>query len=275
LQIVRGATYAEFFKRVSTTAGSTYTLSFYAKSLSGTPNLYTAYNGTYQNPITFTNQWVRYTYTFVASAAPQNGFNLITFNGLAGTSLTADLLVWGVQVEAGAYPTSYIPTVASTVTRNADVISRTGISGLIGQTEGTMFVDVNLTHSNKGINEYLMQVWLDGSNRIIIYRNVSNFLCYFFVKPGGTFSFDSSISANGRHKIAFAYKNADNAFYIDGVQIEVNSSAVTAFSSLSNFDLGIHNASGPAIEIGDYAYKSAELYKTRLSNTELAQLTTL
>jgi hypothetical protein len=185
------------------------------------------------------------------------------------------IYVWGAQAELGSYATSYIPTVATSITRNADVISKTGISSLIGQTEGTMFVDVNLTHLNKGANEYLMQVWLDGSNRILIYRTSTNVLSYYFVKTGETFNYDSSITSNGRHKIAFAYKNGSNAFYIDGVQIEVNSNAITAFSSLSNFDLGIHKASGSPIEIGDYPYSSAQLYKTRLTNTELAQLTTL
>jgi hypothetical protein len=227
----------------------------------------------------FGNGWLRLSISQVVTGdADKNGFFYVYAPNSLGVQDSAAgnrFYAWGCQIEEGTYPTSYIPTIASSVTRNADVISRTGISSLIGQTEGTMFVDVNLTHSNKGINEYLMQVWLDGSNRIIIYRNVSNFLCYFFVKPGGTFSFDSSISANGRHKIAFAYKNASNAFYIDGAQIEVNSSAVTAFSSLSNFDLGIHNASGSPIEIGDYAYKSAQLYKTRLTNSELASLTTI
>jgi hypothetical protein len=221
--------------------------------------------------VTLTNNWQRFSVTATALSS----FDIALRPAIGTSTGSVSVLAWGAQLEAGSYATSYIPTIASSVTRNADLISRTGISGLIGQTEGTMFVDVNLTHSNKGINEYLMQVWLDGSNRIIIYRNVSNFLCYFFVKPGGTFSFDSSISANGRHKIAFAYKNASNAFYIDGAQIEVNSSAVTAFSSLSNFDLGIHNASGSPIEIGDYAYKSAQLYKTRLTNDELQLLTTI
>jgi hypothetical protein len=55
--------------------------------------------------------------------------------------LTQDNLhLWGAQLEAGAYPTSYIPTTTATVTRNADAISKTGISDLIGQTEGVLFL---------------------------------------------------------------------------------------------------------------------------------------
>ena len=59
-----------------------------------------------------------------------------TGNGIDGFYL------WGAQLELGSYDTSYIPTVASTVTRAADVISKTGISSLIGQTEGTIFWDI-------------------------------------------------------------------------------------------------------------------------------------
>ena len=52
--------------------------------------------------------------------------------------------VWGAQLEAGSVATSYIPTVASTVTRNADVISLSSVSGLIGQSEGTIYVEAEL-----------------------------------------------------------------------------------------------------------------------------------
>jgi hypothetical protein len=247
-------------------AGATITASVYIKGTAGqTIGIDDIF--AIQQIVTLTGEWQRLQFT----AASPNGYGLgiSTFGGVTATTI----YLWGAQLEVGSYPTSYIPTVASTVTRNADIISKTGISSLIGQTEGTMFVDVNLTHSNKGVNEYLMQVWLDPSNRILIFRNTSNFLGYYFIKPGGTFNFDSSISANGRHKIAFAYKNGSNAFYIDGTQIEVNSSAVTAFSSLSNFDLGINKSIGTEVENGDYAYNSAQLYKTRLSNEQLTLLT--
>jgi hypothetical protein len=55
---------------------------------------------------------------------------------------TSGVYVWGAQLEAGAFPTSYIPTTTATVTRSADVASITGtnFSSWYRQDEGTVFV---------------------------------------------------------------------------------------------------------------------------------------
>jgi hypothetical protein len=62
-----------------------------------------------------------------------------------GTTLSSDAqgsnVFWGAQLEAGAYATSYIPTLGAAVTRGADSAYKTGISSLIGQTEGVLFFD--------------------------------------------------------------------------------------------------------------------------------------
>jgi hypothetical protein len=52
------------------------------------------------------------------------------------------IYAWGAQIEAGAFATSYIPTVASTVTRNADVVSMTGtnFSDWYNATEGSVVI---------------------------------------------------------------------------------------------------------------------------------------
>jgi hypothetical protein len=62
-----------------------------------------------------------------------------TGNGYSG------LYIWGAQVEAAAFPTSYIPTVAATVTRNADAASMTGanVTSWFSNAQGTLYAEVN------------------------------------------------------------------------------------------------------------------------------------
>jgi hypothetical protein len=56
---------------------------------------------------------------------------------------TAGIYIWGAQLEAGVFATSYIPTVASQVTRAADAVSMTGtnFSSWFNNEEGTFYID--------------------------------------------------------------------------------------------------------------------------------------
>lgn len=81
-----------------------------------------------------------------------------TFNGTArfykidtlakgwaqGGGVAGSFLMWGGQIELGSYHTSYIPTTTTAVTRTQDTATKGSIDSLIGQTEGTIFVDMNI-----------------------------------------------------------------------------------------------------------------------------------
>jgi len=76
------------------------------------------------------------------------GNNDTTWPASGALNLTA--YTWGAQVEAGAIPTSYIPTTTASATRAADVCSVSGVSGYIGQTEGTLYVEWDISRLNAG-----------------------------------------------------------------------------------------------------------------------------
>jgi hypothetical protein len=223
-----------------------------------------------------------YRCTAIAAAIATTSTNIVMFlinsstsSRAESNSLSTSVYLYGAQTESGSYSTSYIKSEGAATTRLADSCSKTGISDKIGQTQGTMFMDVDLTHSNaSGTNQYLMQLYLDAGARIILFRTSANELNFYFLKGVTAFFSITSITANGRHKLAFAYKSGDSTFYIDGVQIETNSSPFSAFSSLNELHIGA-NFNPTQAEIGDYSYNQAIVFPTRLTNAELATLTTL
>ena len=180
------------------------------------------------------------------------------------TNYSCDILIWGAQLEASSYPTSYIPTTSSSATRVADACSKTGISSLIGQTEGVMFVDLTITQLNQtGANFYLT----DGTNEIGIQMPpaaANNFRA--IVYNGGAFPvlIDVPFSTIGRYKIAFAYKLNDFVIYVNGTLSGSDTSGTIPACS----QLGIGGPFGNGVN-------QAILFPTRLTNAELASLTTI
>jgi hypothetical protein len=118
------------------TNGATYTLSLYIKQGSGVTAFLDISDTSSTVNITPTGEWVRYTKTGVWNTSA----NYIDLE-FRGTSGSAYCYLWGAQLEAGSYATSYIPTLAASVTRLADACFKYSISSLIGQTEGVMFYD--------------------------------------------------------------------------------------------------------------------------------------
>jgi len=218
----------------------------------------------------FTNGWYKVSVTFTIAAT--NTILLYIKSGLANNAIGSTVYAWGAQLEAGSNATSYIPTVASTVTRNADVISKTGISGLIGQTEGTLFAEVNINNWETstrvlGISNGTVD------NRIIILLNSSNRLRALITNVAVLQTdINTSTLTNGIYKIAIAYKANDVVFYVNGVLIGSDTSV--SIPACSAVYLG-KNENSDSTNFLNNRINSALIWKERLTDTELATLTTL
>ena len=143
---------------------------------------------------------------------------------------SSGVYVWGQQLEQGAFPTSYIPTVASAVARSADLASMTGtnFSSWYNSLEGTIVSDSSFS----GI--------LTAQIAVVISDNTSNNYISIQTNPstattsranivtGGVtqaaLGFASSFVADVNNKLALSYKLNDFAFSVDGQTVNTDTS---------------------------------------------------
>jgi hypothetical protein len=277
----------------TTTAGTVYTQSIYIKNDSGATSVrigtdafpstgfidYNAVTGAIlsqggsiisSSVVSMANGWKRVIWSFTGTGTITS-FVVFNNSGSAGS-----LFLYGAQQEAGSYPTSLILTTSAAVTRLADAASKTGISSLIGQTEGTLFLEMNINKQvdlgGAGPNGIEIS---NGSTSGIYLGIAYTSPMTFIVARNNAGSFSSLISttnsALGTYKMAAAYSPSGFVFYLNGVQIGTSATLPPAVTysalALSSFSL----VANPQGEL----YNQALLFKTRLTNAQLAELTTL
>jgi hypothetical protein len=224
--------------------------------------LFQVSGGTASNAINYGNGWYRCNFNVTSGS-------VVNF-GITNTTSGNEIYIWGLQNEAGSYPTSYIPTTSASATRVADACSKTSATALIGQTEGTIYwegiIDAFPTDNSffgvqKTASSFVIRFGSGGSS---IYAQAYNGSANLFFET-------MSYTLGTRIKLAFGYKAGSYAFYSNGTQIATGSNATT----MPTCDSIMFNSLWG--NIGNGSYKSAEavLFKTRLTNAELASLTTL
>ena len=146
------SSYGYLSQTVSGNPTNAYTYSVWIKRPLGSSSVslrlvvsdYTVSTGNSSN-ITVTDAWQRFTFTRTSATNTGNvgaGFNTAAASPPVTAIAAGDIIhVWGAQLEAGAFATSYIPTVASQVTRSADEANITGtnFSSWYNPGEGTLY----------------------------------------------------------------------------------------------------------------------------------------
>ena len=214
----------------------------------------------------FNNDWYRISFKdSVTSVAIE--LRLALGNGMSSYQGdgTSGVYIYGAQIEQGSYPTSYIPTNGSSVTRSAETANGSGDASTFNDSEGVLMAEISAL-ANDGTFRFLSVSDGTTSNRINIMFNTNNTLDAFV---GGVGTFDSVVDILNFNKAAIKYKSGDYAFWVNGFEVEVSSLTSGAHSGLNQLNFDIGNGSNDFY--GNT--KQIQYYDSVLTDSELETLT--
>jgi hypothetical protein len=225
--------------------------------------------------VSYGNGWYRCSMTFTSagtSAIPH--IYIANADGSAqtpGADGVKGIFAYGAMLEAGAYPTSLINTTTAAVTRLEENAVKTSISSLLGQTEGTLFIEIDPQDiSGQGRHISMESASGEAGGWIGIFSTGATPNTFRFY--GNGFDFSGGPALRGvRAKAALAYKNGVlTSAYVNGVSVGTLT-ANTNGKSYAKLEL----AAGPFGNGGSCNYRQALVFKTALTNAQLAELTAL
>jgi hypothetical protein len=248
------------------TSGVQYTMSIYLKRKTGTGQVSLRGVSNTSTPITITDEWQRYSVTLTSTDT----------NGRYGVLLLNsgdEVYVWGAQLEAGSYATSYIPNYGTAlgVTRSAETCNDAGNDQVFNGSEGVLFVEMSALVNDSTTRRINLRN-SSGSNQIRIeFGNSPNLIsAVLFNGANQAVINNSSNNILNSNKIAFKYKENDFALWINGVEVGTDISGTTIGAGiLDRIDLSL----SPNQTYSNI--KQIQYFNTALTDLQLQQLTTL
>jgi len=245
------------------TNGATYTFSVWLATQSGTQTVEIGNinSGVYQT-VTVTTTPQRFEVTQAASSATR-------YPAIRSTGAYS-IFAWGAQLEAGAYPTTYIPTTTASATRIADSFSRNNIytNGLITSSGGTWFVELrgNVPYTRDASGSFFIDSQNGGLGNGFNIRNVGTPNQRFVIVKYVSFaSSNLYFTLTDTVKIAIKWNGTTADVFVNGTK-QVSGTSFTT----TNMDFFGANGNDQPKFIQQMA-----LYPSALSDTDCTTLTTL
>jgi hypothetical protein len=283
---------------VSLTAGNSYTFSYYAKlgsytggvgillysnafgsnldayfdlttgTVSGTPSAGLDGYGI----IDVGNGWYRIYVTATCTTTDARNHQMIRVGAIQANKT---FYVWGFQVEQGSFPTSYIKTTGSQVTRSADVsvINNIDTSEWYKQGQGTIFSENTHLSASPPIDQRIVEI-SDGTNnnRIAFFYEESNDFVYIFSVVNGNFGYTGSANAGSVNPFSGKFSATYDYNYI---QMASNGSVGTTDTTVPIPKVSQFNIGSSYDNNNQYSghFKKISFYPIRLTSNELTDLT--
>jgi hypothetical protein len=256
-------------------ASQSRVFSAYIRRVTGTGAIQLTTNG----GTNWTTVTISSLYTQVACAAQTVASGTIGIRlAVSGDVIEVDF----TQGEVGPVATSPIATTTGSVTRNEEVISVTGaVSGCIGQTQGTIYAEVDMRNLGVGVSIINIQTSSYLSGAVRIDTTALNQLRIQIRDASGNNRLDNTITttalSTGINKIALGYSSDASGVVTALNGTIINTTTVSAsFGTLGSnrVYLGTRDLSGFLDLFINNRIRAVALYTTRLTNAQLAALTT-
>lgn len=224
--------------------------SIYARTVSGTGTVHLLKHNTVASAsFELTTEWKRFILPSNEAETYGTSFYVVDFR--SGT--LDEVLVWGAQLEEGSYPTSYIPTSGTQVTRAADVTTSSQktrladrVTGSLGDwynpNEGTFVVEwgENGPALVKGDNRVIIR-FATSIGFLSIFRTPSslNISAQFFINGNSDIDSIPGYIKDGKNKLAFTQNGTLIKFSLNGGSVVTHSSSAEVFSVFDRLTIGM------------------------------------
>jgi len=277
----------------SVTSGANYTMSiFYKKGTTNYLRFEEGYTGigidididaesatprngaTNANIEDYGNSWYRASFGFTGHGSGSSQIVVYIKNSSDQTSYTASgesVYLYGAQLEAGSYPTSYIPTYGTSASRAADIPTISSGSSIFNDSEGTFYAEIEGLSDTTSTKVITIG---DGtsSNRLQIFYQAGTNITTNLISGGSsqTTGFTTAATQTDNNKVLIRYASNNAKMYLNGAEIASDVS-VTPPSGLNV--LRFNNGTGAALFEGEV--KQLLYFDTALTDAECIALTTL
>jgi hypothetical protein len=247
-----------FYQNISYSAAS-YTASIYIKGIGNSvgksfqirlaSNIYTD---------TIPLEWTRFEYTVTMPSGSSNVGVEIPNPAVVGD----EVLVWGWQLEQGSYPTSYIPTNGTTISRIAESADFSGDAATFNDSEGVLMAEIAALANDLTFR----LIALKGTSDDIRfgYRTTSNAI---YVDAPNAFLVATLNDIKTFNKVAIKYGATGTKFFINGFELGVDADD-SSFSGIDTLDFDVTGSS-------NFFGKTRELqyFDSALTDAQLETLT--
>jgi len=223
---------------------------------------------------TITDIWQRISTTKTFTSTPTSFVSLRVDLPNTNVSIGDETYIWGAQLEAQSYATSYIPTNGAANTRLQDIADNSGNSSLIDSTEGVLYAEIAALANDLTFRGLSISDGTTSNACRIYYRNSSNRMQFLFTVGGASqvsSTFDLA-DIKDYNKIAFSYKQNDFKIYINGVKVITDTNGIVPSENTFN-KLSFNRGDNGEVFYGKA--KAVAVYKEALTDAELQSLTTI